>query len=43
MIDQEHNNNASGFDRDSSYNDALSKILKEFQGSVIYFGDNAYK
>ena len=43
MIDQEHNNNASGFDRDEAYNHELASLLHEFKDSIIYFGDNAYK
>ncbi|MFA7681862.1 MAG: hypothetical protein WCX61_02420 [Candidatus Peribacteraceae bacterium] len=43
LIDQPHNNNASGFDRDLKYNQAISALLKEYAGIVFYFGDNAYK
>ena len=43
MIDQEHNNNASGFDRDGSYNQELVKLLQEFKDTIVYFWDNAYK
>gem|GEM_PF-2924595 len=37
MIDQEHNNNASGFDRDGSYNQELVKLLQEFKDTIVYF------
>lgn len=43
FIDQEHNNNASGFDRDEKYNADLSTLLKKYAGVVFYFGDDAYK
>ena len=43
FIDQEHNNNASGFDRDPKLNEPLALLLKEFSDTVVYFGDNAYK
>ena len=43
LIDQPHNNNASGFDRDPKYNEELSVLLQEYAGVVFYFGDNAYK
>ena len=43
LIDQEHNNNSSGFDRSIDYNEELSSILKEFSDVVFYVGDTAYK
>ena len=43
FIDQEHNNNASGFDRNPSQNEDLSKLLKKYEGIIFYFGDDAYK
>ena len=43
FIDQEHNNNPTGYDRDPAQNDELIKLLKEYEGVVFYFGDNAYK
>jgi hypothetical protein len=43
MIDQEMNNNASGYDRDPSQNEELANLLKEYQGTIFYVGDIAYK
>lgn len=43
FIDQEHNNNPTGFDRDPAQNDELIQLLKEYEGVIFYFGDNAYK
>ncbi|MFC1600369.1 hypothetical protein ACFL3T_05045 [Patescibacteria group bacterium] len=43
FIDQERNNNASGFDRDTKLNPELSGILEEFKDHIVYFGDIAYK
>jgi aspartate/tyrosine/aromatic aminotransferase len=43
MIDQESNNNASGFDRNPKLNSKLSNLLKEYQDCIAYLGDVAYK
>jgi len=43
FIDQEHNNNASGYDRNENLNDALFSLFLQNKSSVIYFGDIAYK
>lgn len=43
LIDQEHNNNASGYDRDDSHNQVLSQMLQAYSDTVIYVGDHAYK
>ncbi|MFH0776938.1 MAG: hypothetical protein V1936_05020 [Patescibacteria group bacterium] len=43
LIDQEMNNNASGWDRDPKLNEELASLLKEFEGTIFYVGDIAYK
>jgi aspartate/tyrosine/aromatic aminotransferase len=43
FIDQEHNNNASGYDRNSELNDKLYSIISTYSENIIYFGDIAYK
>ncbi len=43
LIDQEMNNNASGYDRDPSQNRGLASLLKKFEGIIFYVGDIAYK
>lgn len=41
-IDQEYNNNASGYDRNSSLNQEILETVRQ-NPHVIYFGDIAYK
>lgn len=43
FVDQEHNNNASGYDRSSDLNNKLLSIFSKYSENVIYFGDIAYK
>lgn len=43
FIDQEHNNNASGYDRNAKQNNELLQLISEYKNSCIYFGDIAYK
>ena len=43
FIDQEHNNNASGYDRNIQQNEDLFTIFSKYKKSCIYFGDIAYK
>ena len=42
IIDQEMNNNGSGFDRDESLNEELASLLQDYAGTVFYVGDIAY-
>ena len=43
VIDQEMNNNASGWDRNPKLNEEFASLLKEFEGTIFYVGDIAYK
>ena len=43
LIDQEHNTNASGYDRDGSQNAQMSGVLQAYSEHIVYMGDNAYK
>lgn len=43
VVDQPHNNNSSGYDRDPSLNEDLVKLFKKYEGVVFYVGDVAYK
>lgn len=43
FIDQEYNNNASGYDRHEQLNDSLLQVLKQYSQYCVYFGDIAYK
>ncbi len=43
IIDQPHNNNSSGWDRNPEINEEFVSLLKEYEGVVFYVGDVAYK
>ena len=43
VVDQPHNNNSSGYDRDPNLNEDLVKLFKKYEGVVFYVGDVAYK
>lgn len=43
IIDQPHNNNSSGWDRNPDLNAEFVALLKEYEGTIFYVGDVAYK